>query len=99
MGYMPWCWVSRLGRALVNAVPRLSRSKEPDMLWELVWAVLSCIWLVPIKTKTRLASVLVLLESSNSSEGLVLSTGNIVSESAKPLALGLAVSQGVCLCL
>ena len=62
-------------------------------------SALTCFWLEPIETKTYLSSVLVLLESSNSSEGLVLSTGNIVSESAKPLAWGLAVSQGAYLCL
>ena len=35
MGYTPWCWVSRLGRALFTAVPYPSRSKEPDMLLRL----------------------------------------------------------------
>lgn len=62
-------------------------------------SALSCVWLEPIEAKIYLSSVSVLLEPSSSREGLVLSTGNIVSESAKPLAWGLVVSQGACLYL
>ena len=84
MGYTPWCRVSRLGRALFIAAPRLSRNKDFDMLLRLVSLHCPAFGWNPIEAKTYPAAVLLLLESSNSSEGLVLSTGNIVSESAKP---------------